>query len=198
MCSRYELRSPPHNIIERFGLTIAASDFPLNFGKSEVRPTDPALVVSFDKHIDILPWGFQVDWQKSPVINARAETASGKPTFQPFLDRRVIVPASAYYEWRKDGQEKIKTRLSPQGSDIFGMAGLRSDDRFVILTCAPSDSIAHIHTRMPVILNQEGEREWLNLDRSFDELAPFLTPYCAGFDTTEQPRPMPAQADLFG
>lgn len=198
MCSRYELKSPPEKIIERFGLTVPSVDFLDSLKGPEIRPTDSALVISLDQQPEFLPWGLEVGWQKSPVINARAETAEEKSTFQPLLNRRVVVPASAYFEWRKDGREKLKTRISMRHLEPFGMAGLRSDNRFVILTCCPADSIAHIHTRMPVILDQAAEQEWLNPDRTFEEVSPMLVPYAGAFELEETPRPQPAQADLFG
>lgn len=198
MCSQYELRSPPQDIIERFGLTHFAVELLGTSANPVIRPTDPALVIGSDQTADVLPWGLKVDWQKSPVINARSETALDKPTFKPLLNRRIIIPASAYFEWRQDGREKIKTRISPGDSPLFVMAGLRSDDRFVMLTCSPAGPIAHIHSRMPVLLDASHEKDWLNPDYSFEDLAPLLQPYAGDFTTEETPRPKPAQTDLFG
>ena len=198
MCSRYELRASPQNIIERFGLAPLSDAFLERITGLELRPTDPALVIGTDQTPDILPWGLDVAWQKSPVINARAETAAEKPTFKGILNRRVLVPASAYFEWRRDGRDKIKTQIAPQASNLFAMAGLRTDTRFVIMTCAPATPIAHIHNRMPVILDSEGEQAWLNPDLSFADVNAVLKPYTGEFDTAETPRPPPRQSDLFG
>lgn len=197
MCSQYEIRPPQQDIIERFGLTHLTGELLGTPANSIVRPTDSALIIGADQIADLLPWGLKVDWQKSPVINARAETALEKPTFRPLLDRRVIVPASAYFEWRQDGTEKIKTRIAPEGSSLFVMAGLRSNDRFVILTCSPAEPISNIHSRMPVILDAAHAKEWLNPDYSFEDLAPLLQPYAGDFTTEETPRAKPAQTDLF-
>lgn len=198
MCSRYEVRASPEDIIKRFGLVAPSSAFPDCITGPEIRPTDSGLVIGTEQTPDILPWGLEVSWQKSPVINARAETAAEKPTFKAILNRRVLVPASAYFEWRRDGRHKVKTRIAPKTSKLFAMAGLQSDNRFVILTCAPASPIAHIHNRMPVILNADGEQAWLNPDHSFGDLSAFLQPYAGAFETTETPRPLPQQSDLFG
>ena len=112
--------------------------------------------------------------------------------------RTCLIPASAYIEWRRDGRDKIKTQIAPRSSKLFAMAGLQSDNRFVILTCSPAEPIAHIHNRMPVILDNEGEQAWLNPDHSFADLSALLQPYTGDFDTTETPPPTPQQSDLFG
>lgn len=197
MCSRYELRSPHQNIIERFGLLPTAVDVIRSLGGSEIRPTDPALVIGHDQTPEVLKWGLDVPWQKAPVINARAETADGKPTFIPVLNRRVIVPASAYFEWRRSGTEKIKTRISTEDDSVIAMAGFRTDDRFTILTCSPTPSIAHIHNRMPVLLTHETTAEWLNPDNSFADLKDLLKPYAGSFDVVEVTTGKLRQTDLF-
>lgn len=197
MCSRYELRSPPENIIETFGLIPSALDV---FGSGlgmEIRPTDPALVIGHDQTAEILKWGLEVSWQKQPVINARAETAQHKPTFSSTLNRRVVVPASAYYEWRHSGRAKIKTRIGTQDTPLLAMAGLRTDNRFTILTCSPAVPIAHIHNRMPVILESSSVDAWLNPDNSFADLETLMQPYAGNFDVEEIPSGRPHQTDLF-
>lgn len=197
MCSRYEIRCPPENIIERFGLLPSVLDGLANTIATEIRPTDLAPVIGIDNSVETLRWGLDVSWQKQPVINARAETAAQKPTFSPLLNRRVIVPASAYLEWRRSGSEKIKTRIGLEDEPVIAMAGLRSDDRFTILTCSPAPSIANIHNRMPVILDGTGAASWLNPDLQYTELAHLLAPYEGPFDTMEVPSGRPRQTDLF-
>ena len=61
------------------------------------------------------------------TINARAETVAGSPTWrEPFKKRRCLVPASAFYEWKKLSMPK---RSSPyaftvDGRSMFAFAGL--------------------------------------------------------------------------
>jgi len=197
MCARYELDITTGNIVERFGLTIPASDIADLLTSIDIRPTNIVPGVQVDRSITMLHWGLDVSWQKQPVINARAETAQNKPTFRPLLNQRVLIPASAYFEWRKDGRSKIKTRIALADASIFTMAGLFSGDRFVILTCSPTPSIAHIHNRMPVVLTNEMEMQWINPDMPFEKLAPSLTPYGGALTFTETEKPKPNQHDLF-
>ncbi|MDG2318681.1 MAG: SOS response-associated peptidase [Rhodospirillaceae bacterium] len=197
MCARYELDITKVNIVERFGLTIPASNISDLLPSINIRPTNIVPGVQVDRSITMRRWGLDVSWQKQPVINARAETVQNKPTFRPLLNQRVLIPASAYFEWRKDRQSKIKTRIALADASIFTMAGLFSGDRFVILTCSPTPSIAHIHNRMPVVLTKEMEMQWINPDMPFEELAPRLTHHSGALTYRESEKPTPNQHDRF-
>ena len=96
MCSRYELNAHSRDLVGRFGLTVPP---PLP-NRAEVRPTDAALVIGAGG-AELLSWGLPVTWQNGPLINARAEGLDSRPTFRPLLAKgRVLVPASAWWEWR--------------------------------------------------------------------------------------------------
>ncbi len=55
---------------------------------------------------DLLEWGLLPHWTKEPVkaqrpINARAETVATSGMFRrAFEQRRAIVPADVFYEWK--------------------------------------------------------------------------------------------------
>ncbi len=185
MCSRYEFDIPVRNLIERFGLTVLDPVMLENVVRGDVRPTDRAVTLGCDRSVNLLSWGLDVPWQKQPVINARVETVAEKPTFRTLLEQRLLIPASAYYEWRRDGKRKIKTRIAPDGDDLFMFAGLQDGDRFVMLTCAPAPSIEHVHNRMPVILSGDTAAGWINPDIPFADLAPALMPNDGPFALSE-------------
>lgn len=133
----------------------------------EIFPTNVVPVIG-GGGASLMKWGFS--GYKNRVINARSETALEKPMFRkPLLERRCLIPASGYYEWRRGGDAgkgKQKYALYRPGKPIY-MAGLWRMEQeeelpvFVILTREAAPEIAHIHDRMPVIL-PEGVREaWL-------------------------------------
>ena len=193
MCSRFEVNVRPRDLARRFGI----DDLPTGFTTGEVRPTDPALVITAEGP-RVMNFGIDVDWDTKPLINARAETLTEKPTFRPLLESRCLVPASGYFEWRRDGGRRLKNRIAPEAGGIMAFAGLHQDGRFVIVTCAPAANIQHIHNRMPVALTPGGETAWRDPERRYPELAHLLVAAATtplGFE--EEVPPPPEQPDLF-
>lgn len=199
MCSRYELIARPRDLVERFDLP----DPPPLPAEGDLRPTDRALVIAGARRTLVLSWGFPAPWDGKPLINARAETLTRKQIFQPLLENRCLIPATAYFEWRRDGRARRKNRIapastSPDGARPFAFAGLMDGTHFTIITCAPTPGIAHIHNRMPVTLDPAQENRWLDPAQPFQTVRDCLIPYAAGpLDAVEAP-PRISQPDLFG
>ena len=202
MCSRFEINNTLENVALRFDISTNATLMPEFAPIAEVQPTNEVPVVNNDRQILPLHWGLKVDWNNKPIINARAETLAEKQTFQPLLENRCLVPATAYFEWRKDKKLKIKTRIQPDNGELVAFAGLIDDDTFTIITCQPSPSIAYIHGRMPVILDPASEAVWLSADNAYEDVAKLLTPYPDERLETEEIANLPTkekkQGDLFG
>jgi putative SOS response-associated peptidase YedK len=164
-----------------------------------IAPTQPIAVVPNDGRNQIVfyQWGLVPSWIKDPAvgartINARAETLADKPMFRTALKRRrCLIPASGFYEWKKSAGGKVKTPMyiRMKANRPFAFAGLwetwhGSDGSELrsctIITGAPNEVVASIHDRMPVILQQEQYRRWLDpAERAAEELVPLLVPYPA-------------------
>lgn len=192
MCSRYELNATAREVAGRFALTVPP---PLP-NRAEVRPTDPALVVLPGHDGRLLRWGLAVDWDKRPLINARAETLATRPVFRRLLSSRVAIPATLWFEWRKqpDGR-KAKVAIHRPDNGLLAFAGLMEGDRFILVTCEPCPALAAIHDRMPAVLAPEVEAAWLDPALPFARVAEVLRPY-AGDLATEEGEP-PRQPTLF-
>lgn len=186
MCSRFELNANSVALAGRFRLNVP----PLLPSGCERRPTDSLLVLGV-AGASLMPWGLAVDWQTAPLINARAESLSAKPTFRPLLAAgRVLIPATAWWEWPR----RVKTRIALADQPIFAMAGLSDGKRAVIITCAPAAGLEAVHDRMPVALTPEAEALWIDSAVSFDEAALLLRPHAGPFAVSA---PSLAQGDLF-
>ena len=194
MCSRYELDAEPQEVARRFGLELPLPALP---SSAELRPTDRALVIAAKRGPLVLGWGLPASWDGKPLINARAETLDERKTFRPLLAKRCLVPASAYFEWRRRDGRKLKNRIAPGDSGLWAFAGLTDGEFFTIITCSPAPAIAHIHGRMPVILEREAELDWIDASKPFAEVAPLLSPYSGAEFKVEEDAGQAPQGVLF-
>jgi putative SOS response-associated peptidase YedK len=121
-------------------------------------------------------WGF-TDGGK-PLINARAETASEKPSFRDaFAQRRCVVPADGFFEWRGGQHDRRPLWFHSPDGGLMALAGLWEPGgpggipQFTILTTEANALVAPVHDRMPVVLPPACIGEWLAAPRS-DLLVP--------------------------
>ena len=110
-------------------------------------------------------WGFP--WQKQIIFNARSESALQKKMFRESVEhRRVVVPATWFYEWSRNKEKNVFRR---SGQPVLFMAGFfnrcQDEDRFVILTTAANASMEPVHDRMPLIFQREQIKDWICNDK---------------------------------
>lgn len=154
----------------------------------EIRPTNIATVIApnaKNREPDAFPmkWGFNHPTRGMLVFNTRSETAADKPLFCTSIDdRRCLIPASGYYEWKKESNgTKTKYAIRAAGGVLLYMAGLyvrSSKERlpsFSILTMDAADSIKGIHARMPVLIPPDRTAAWLSPEHSLTEFTSDIT-----------------------
>ena len=112
-------------------------------------------------------WGFPGFQRKQLIFNARCESAMEKPLFRDsMLHRRVVVPASWFYEWNS---KKEKNTFFRKDKSILFMAGCyrqyKDSEHFVILTTQANASMSPVHDRMPLILEPEEILPWIFNDK---------------------------------
>lgn len=108
----------------------------------------------------------------SLLINAKAETIFEKSTFKYSIkERRCLVLADSFYEWKKIGRDKMPYRVRLKDSELMVFGGIYNEwkvkDRwysgFVILTTEPNLEMKKLHNRAPVILKSEAEQlAWIS------------------------------------
>jgi putative SOS response-associated peptidase YedK len=189
MCGRYEIVDGKR-IFVRFKVANAAPEM---LSTLDVRPTQQVPVLLADHQLQLMKWGLVPSWAKDEaigirMINARAEGIEDKPSFKrPLRTQRVLLPASAFFEWQGEKGRKMKYRIARKDGDMFGMAGLYDEwtspggeklTTCTIITTMPNKELQPIHNRMPVILLPEDEDDWLNPDMTeVAAITQYLRPY---------------------
>jgi putative SOS response-associated peptidase YedK len=194
MCGRYTLTDPDPRLLRfRFGLAEEAKIE--QAPRYNVAPTDPVLAVRLnadgEREPGVLRWGLiphfaDPDSFDKLLINARAETVAEYPAFRDaFRAHRCLIVADGFYEWRAEETGKKPVWITRPSREPFAFAGLwaeahRRDGSSVhscaIATCEPGEVVAPIHDRMPVILAEPDEAEWLDPGSSANRLQALLAP----------------------
>lgn len=164
-------------------------------------PTQPAMVVRLDgdgvRGVQGLRWGLVPHWARDPsraarAINARSETVASKASFRvPFKQRRCVVPASRFYEWRREGRARLPYSIQRADGAPFAFAGLWDAwqppdgstpwQTFTVLTTDAAGALGDLHDRFPATLEGGAVDAWLDPSADPAQLQALL-------------RPLPAQA----
>ena len=169
MCGRYYVDDETAREIERI-IRIADErvrrETSVKLQPKDIYPTDtaPVLTASADGLIcSQQKWGLPGFEKKQVIFNARSETVLEKKMFREGMeDRRIVVPATWFYEWNRKKEKNIFYR---KDMPVLFMAGIynqcQGEDRFVILTTAANASMLPVHDRMPLILEPEEIKPWI-------------------------------------
>ncbi|MFB5087652.1 SOS response-associated peptidase [Psychrobacillus sp. PGGUH221] len=196
MCGRYTLFTNYEQLMDRFDVAVAM-DEKFYIPSFNIAPSQQVVAIIHDgksNRMGQLKWGLVPSWSKDEkigykMINARAETVDEKPSFrQAFLKRRCLIPMNSFYEWKTTTSGKVPMLIKMKSDELFTVAGLwemwKAPDGKSIYTCTLLTTEANtlmedIHHRMPVILKQENEKNWLDSLQNIDELKSMLVPYDA-------------------
>lgn len=181
MCGRYYFdidEKALKEIVEE-----AQRNIDVEFKPGEIFPTNIAPII-IGHGITLAKWGFPKWDGKGVVINARVEGLAEKRMFKNLVNtNRCIVPASAYFEWKKISEDsKLKNKYIIKKPDsILYMAGLFNifEDthsnkqlslfskplinllQYTIITTDANSSVSYVHDRMPLILDKYEMQAWL-------------------------------------
>ena len=176
MIERYSITASATKISERF-----SADVPDFFRPHyNAAPTQllPVITSSAPKGVSLFYWGTSPEWSKNKmlsekIINLRVENFQEKPALKRALMKsRCIVPADGFYAWKKVGKKtNIPYRVVITSGETVSFAALWEEfedtdgneiQTFSILTTPANEFVSAITERMPLILNEESERVWLN------------------------------------
>lgn len=143
-----------------------------------------------ERELVAMRWGFTPAWSKDGKpgpANARGESVATNGMFRAaFKSRRCIVPISGFFEWQRIGTSHAKQPyyIHPLNDDPLLLAGIweswgdqtQSIESFSIITTAPNTTIAAIHDRMPVVIDQRLAELWLSPSTTPAKLLALLRP----------------------
>ncbi len=196
MCGRFTLTVSIDTVAKLFGVAPTID----SAARYNIAPMQEVVSILRENdentaHMEWLQWGLVPSWAKdegigSKMINARAETLAEKPSFKRLLrNRRCLVVADGFYEWKKEGTAKTPMFITLKDGEPFAFAGLwdqwRSPDGREIRSCTlittqPNELVSTIHDRMPVILPANTRNIWLDTELHEEQaLLPLLAPYPA-------------------
>ena len=197
MCGRFTLKTTPETLTETFpDFTMPDELTPrYNIAPSQEVPVVPN---NGENTMESFQWGLIPSWAKDPkignrMINARSETLAEKPSFRTaYKQRRCLVLADGFYEWRQEpgGKSKTPIYIRLKSDKPFAFAGLweawrpsTGDDPLLsctIITTTPNSLMETIHRRMPVILEPDAYDLWLDPhEQPAAQLNGLLKPYPA-------------------
>tara|TARA_B100001750_G_scaffold226604_1_gene219531 strand:- start:22 stop:582 length:561 start_codon:yes stop_codon:yes gene_type:complete len=126
----------------------------------------------------VFRWGLVPLWAKTPkdgarMLNARVETVHERPAFRKaFTERRCLVPADGWVEWRREGKERLPFHIHRTDGEPLLFAGLWERWRekgsegdwlhtFTVLTRPAAGPVAELHPRMPFLVRPGDRERWL-------------------------------------
>ena len=176
MCGRITCRTSGEEFQREFNLAFAEKVSP-RYNLAPTQPVPAVVNAAGPRILEHLKWGLIPKWAKDPkigsrMINARAETLAEKPAFRHALEkRRCLVLADGFYEWKRDGKLRTPYHVQRAGGRPFAMAGLWEEwtsptgelvRSCTIVTTSPSELLAKLHDRMPLILAADEIDLWLS------------------------------------
>jgi putative SOS response-associated peptidase YedK len=190
MCGRYSLTSSIEKLSKRFNIKVTEEFRP----RYNAAPTQflPVITNRNPSETSFMKWGLIPNWAlddstSTNLINARAETILTKAPFKQIIkSHRCLIPADGFYEWKKEGKNKVPHRITLASDELFAFAGLwdswedkKGDivNSFTIITTSANSLMSEIHERMPVILPKDLELEWIKMDLTDNDITELLKPY---------------------
>lgn len=190
MCGRYSLHISADDLESFFEAEFEGSPYPPNYNVTP-QTKMPVITNEDPRLFQFITWGLHPVWLKvkTGIINIRSEAVQTKPFFKKLFEaKRCLIPATGFYEWKKESGKKIPYYFTLKDTPVFSFGGIwferkitnnETERFFAILTTEANDILSPIHNRMPVILSHRDEKEWLNDDTPITTLAHLMSPFDA-------------------
>ena len=186
MCGRFFLNIIKQDLEAQFEVPLADDLQP----RFNISPSQKVLGLCWEERErpvwKYLQWGLVPHWAKDVksayrTINARAETLKEKPSYrEAYKKRRCLIPANGYYEW-VPGTDGKQPHAIIFNQPLIAFGGLweiwnKGAERLSscsIITGPSRQSLAHIHHREPLVIDNSAYQVWINPDTPFDQIDNF-------------------------
>lgn len=175
MCGRYSFSVSKKEIQNQLPSIEIKNEISKSYN---IAPTQMGYVIANNApdQLQTFRWGLIPYWSKdtkigSKLVNARKEGIADKPSFRRAIrEKRCLILADSFYEWRTQAKEKIPYRIQLKDKKLLVLAGIWDTwkqaenviNSFSIITTPPNEEMKSIHNRMPVILMEPSQqRQWL-------------------------------------
>lgn len=184
MCGRYAVCRDPAELAAEFDAVnrTEAQSCP-DFNVAPQRAVPIVVWRGAERSLRSVRWGLVPNWAEErsrPVINARAESLTSKPTFaEAAARRRCLLPATGWYEWRSGHKQPVLCTGTDGATLAMGAVFTarwlpeRADPEVTcaVVTTAATGDFAEVHPRMPLVLSPQRWADWLDPERTeVDEL----------------------------
>ncbi|MHB8338428.1 MAG: SOS response-associated peptidase [Ignavibacteriaceae bacterium] len=189
MCGRFETKPSIQSLVralkkQNIDLELEPNLELVPIKAVNIAPTNKILSITHNDSsykLSQITWGIKFSAGSPLIFNSRIETITEKKFWNNLFDKnRLIVPMSAFYEWKKEGTKKIPYRIFLPDEELFFVPALSHIDKdkntfTSLITTTPNDFIKPIHHRMPVILKIKEAINYLidDPDTNFSKCQPY-------------------------
>lgn len=136
-----------------------------------------AIIIDQDpSSVTLGKWGLMPNWAEKDfwkqTLNAKIETIKELNSFKNTHQNRCVLLCNGFYEWKwldGKGKSKEKYKIFTENSDIFALGAIyeiyQNEITFSVVTTEANDLMKEIHNikqRMPIILENGMEKNWLS------------------------------------
>lgn len=190
MSGRYSISASKEELAKRFKVEVPDGYVP----RYNAAPTQlmPVLTSESPQGFSFFYWGVAPKWAKNKAITPKLYTSAAQnflekaPHKNALKQRRCLVPADGFYEWKNVGKKsRIPYRIVLSNHEPFAMAGIWEEyeedgemvHTFSLITTTANHLVNEITSQMPVILPQKDEKLWLSNHTDTGYLLSLLKPY---------------------
>ncbi|MFT5482293.1 MAG: putative SOS response-associated peptidase YedK [Halieaceae bacterium] len=189
MCGRFNVIDNPdlQQLLQELGIDLGLAT------TTNIAPTETIAVVCRDAgsnaQLREMRWWLTPSWApeistKYSMFNAKSETLASSRAFKgSFQRRRGVVPVSSFIEWKTEAGVKQPYLIAATDgalplAAIWDRWVMEDQELFscALVTTAAAEGFRDVHHRMPVMLDGDGCKLWLDNAAELENLQSLFTP----------------------